>query len=213
MKKGADAGSTAPALLGCRPLMASGSRHHRTIRRCFLKKRKGERTVTEPTGNRILHPIPPLYDRNSTVLILGSFPSVRSRAEGFYYGHPQNRFWNVLASVYGKEEPRGIEDKKQFLLSHGVALWDVIASCEITGSADSSIRNAVPNDIGRILSAAPIRHLFVNGHTAEALYRRWILPQNGREAICLPSTSPANAAWTAERLRAAWSVIRNMKEL
>ncbi len=155
-----------------------------------------------------VHPIPPVCDAASEVLILGSFPSVRSREEGFFYGHPQNRFWKVLAAVCGREIPLTIPEKKAFLLSEKIALWDVIASCEIEGSADSTIRHAAPNDLSLILDAAPIRAIFVNGRTAEAYYRRFSEPKTGRKAICLPSTSPANAAWTSERLTEAWSVIR-----
>lgn len=153
------------------------------------------------------HGIAPVYDQSSKILILGSFPSVRSREVGFFYGHPQNRFWRTLAAVLGGEIPQTIEEKKQFLLSHSIALWDVVASCEITGSSDSSIRDVRVNDVETILSEAPIRQIFTNGATAHRLYRRFLQKRIGREAICLPSTSPANAAWSAERLAAAWSVI------
>lgn len=154
-----------------------------------------------------IHPIPPVYDSRSRVLILGSFPSVKSREEGFFYGHPQNRFWKVLSAVLGCSVPLSIGEKKQMLLDHGIALWDVIASCEIVGSADSSIRNVVPNDLRVILDTAPIEVVFVNGKTAEKYYNRYIRDKIGREAVCLPSTSPANAAWGMERLTAAWRVI------
>lgn len=154
------------------------------------------------------HPIPPVYDAHSRVLILGSFPSVRSREIGFFYGHPQNRFWCTLADVFADELPQSVEEKRIFLLRHRIALWDVIASCEITGSSDASIRNAVPNDLSVLLSSAPIGAIFTNGKTAHRLYCRYLLPQTGREAVCLPSTSPANAAWTQDRLNAAWSVLR-----
>lgn len=122
----------------------------------------------------------------------------------FFYGHPQNRFWRVVASIFSESVPQSIEEKKQFILSHRLALWDVIASCEIEGSADASIRNAVPNDLSSILRAAPIRKIFVNGKTAEKLYVKYIEPKTGIRAICLPSTSPANAAWTLDKLTAAW---------
>ena len=154
-----------------------------------------------------IHPIPPVYDSRSRVLILGSFPSVKSREEGFFYGHPQNRFWRVLSAVLGCSVPLSVEDKKRMLLQHRVALWDVIASCEITGSADSSIKNALPNDLNVILGGAPIEAIFVNGKTAEKYYNRYIRDKICREAVCLPSTSPANAAWGMERLTAAWRVI------
>ncbi|MBR3893683.1 MAG: DNA-deoxyinosine glycosylase [Clostridia bacterium] len=153
------------------------------------------------------HTITPIYDQNSRILILGSFPSVRSREVGFYYGHPQNRFWRTLAHVFDAEIPRSTDEKKAFLLSHGIALWDVIAACEIEGSSDASIRGAIPNDIAKILREAPIEAIFTNGATAHKLYRKLVEKQLGRSAILLPSTSPANAARTQENLDAAWSVI------
>ena len=154
----------------------------------------------------ILHPIPPVYDEASRVLILGSFPSVRSREEGFFYGHPQNRFWRVLAAVRNAPVPATTKEKTEFLLREHIALWDVIASCEIEGSADSSIRNAVPNNLSRILQAAPVAAVFTNGKTADRLYDRYF----GKLPIpktCLPSTSPANAACSLPRLIEAWRVI------
>ena len=158
---------------------------------------------------RVVHPIPALWDAGSKVLILGSFPSVKSRETAFFYGHPQNRFWRVCAAVCGKPVPTSIEEKKAFLHENHIALWDVIASCEIVGSSDASIKNAVANDIRPILDGADIAAIFVNGKTAAVLYEKYILPVTGRNAITLPSTSPANAAWSLERLRDAWSVIRN----
>ncbi len=160
------------------------------------------------TVNQQVHPFPPLFDARSEILILGSFPSVKSREQRFFYGHPQNRFWKVLAAVLGCPTPKTIAEKKAFLLENHVALWDVIASCEIEGSADSSIRNAKANDISPILKNAPIRRIFVNGGTAKKLYDRYILPAIGIEAVLLPSTSPANAAWSAERLIEAWQIIK-----
>ncbi len=155
----------------------------------------------------IIHPISPVFDKNSKVLILGSFPSVKSREQGFFYGHPQNRFWSVIARLTGEKLPSTIEEKKTLLLTHGIAVWDVLASCEINGSADSTIKNATPNDIRIILDDADVKAIFVNGLTAARFYDRYIKPQLGREAVCLPSTSPANAAWSVERLVAAWSII------
>ncbi|HNW85355.1 MAG TPA: DNA-deoxyinosine glycosylase [Candidatus Limiplasma sp.] len=155
----------------------------------------------------IAHPFPPVWDCNSRALVLGTFPSVQSRANAFYYGHPQNRFWRVLALLYGETIPTENEDKRALLLRHGIALWDVLASCDVTGSADGSIRNPVPNDIGALLTQAPIRQLFANGQTAAALYRRWCEPQAGLPIIPLPSTSPANAAWSVERLARAWAAL------
>ena len=153
------------------------------------------------------HSISPVFDENSRILILGSFPSVKSREVGFFYGHPQNRFWRTLANLFMEEIPRTIEEKKTFLLRHRIALWDVVASCEIMGSADSSIGNVVPNDIETILKVASIEKIFTNGGTAYRLYRRYLQPRTGMEAICLPSTSPANAAWTQERLIEEWRMI------
>ena len=152
----------------------------------------------------VSHPIPPVFDRNSKVLILGSFPSVKSREAQFFYGHPQNRFWKVTSKVFGVPEPKTVEEKKAFLLSHGIAVWDVIASCDITGSSDSSIKNVVPNDLSQILKVADIWTIFVNGKTAEKFYNKYIKDVIVREAVCLPSTSPANAAWSLERLTEAW---------
>lgn len=153
------------------------------------------------------HPISPVYDERSRVLILGSFPSVKSREQMFFYGHPQNRFWRVIAAVMRVDVPATVEEKRRFLLDHRIALWDVIASCDITGSSDSSIKNVVANDLTAILETAPIRQIFVNGKTAERYYNRYIRAAVGREAICLPSTSPANAACSIERLVDAWSVV------
>ena len=158
------------------------------------------------------YPFPPVYDERSRVLILGSFPSVKSREQGFFYGHPQNRFWRVLAAVFADEVPGTVPDRRAFLLRHGVALWDVLAACEIEGSADASIRAAAPNDLGPILAAAPIRAVYVNGQTAGKLYRTHIEPLTGRPAVTLPSTSPANADWTLERLIEAWQVITALSD-
>lgn len=159
-------------------------------------------------GAMITHPIEPVYNGDSRILILGSFPSVKSREAMFFYGHPQNRFWKVVSRVYECEEPRTIEEKREFLLRSGIAVWDVIASCDIEGSSDSSIRNVVQNDLRRILDSADIAQIFVNGKTAEKYYNKYIKESMQRDAICLPSTSPANAAWTVERLVEAWSIIR-----
>lgn len=154
--------------------------------------------------NHIIHPIPPFYDENSNILILGSFPSVKSREQLFFYGHPQNRFWKVIASVFETDKPETIPEKKAFLTEHHIALWDVIGSCDIEGSSDSSIENVVANDISPILKKAKIRGVFVNGKTAEKYYIKYMEPKTGIKAICLPSTSPANAAWSVERLVKQW---------
>ena len=154
------------------------------------------------------HPIPPLYNKDSEILILGSFPSVKSREAMFFYGHPQNRFWKVISSVYDNDEPKTIEEKRQFLLNNHIALWDVIASCDIEGSADGSIKNVKANDLSPILNNANIRQIYVNGKTAEQYYKLYIRPALGHDAICLPSTSPANATWTVDKLIDAWKIIK-----
>ncbi|MBQ2940907.1 MAG: DNA-deoxyinosine glycosylase [Clostridia bacterium] len=151
----------------------------------------------------IKHPIPPLYDENSKVLILGSFPSVKSREQMFFYGHPQNRFWRVLALVFGEDTPLTIEEKRSFVLRHNLALWDVLASCDIEGSADSTIKNAVANDLSEIIKNSKVAKIFVNGKTAEKYYIKYTEKKLGRKAICLPSTSPANASYSIERLKEA----------
>jgi len=158
-------------------------------------------------AEQLVHPFPPTWDEHSEILILGSFPSVKSREMAFFYGHPQNRFWRVVAALYEDNTPQTVEERHAFLLRHHIALWDVIASCTIVGSSDSSIRDAVPNDIRPILAGAPIRGIYTNGQTSSRLYIKYLLPQISREAICLPSTSPANAAWSFDRLTEAWSVI------
>lgn len=157
---------------------------------------------------KIVHPIEPFYQENSKILILGSFPSVKSREQMFFYGHSQNRFWKVISSIFGEKVPNSIEEKKKLLENNGIALWDVIHSCEITGSSDSSIKDARPNDISKILKSANIQKIFVNGKTAKVHYDKYIKNEIGREAICLPSTSPANAAWSLDKLIDAWSQIK-----
>ena len=154
-----------------------------------------------------IHPIPPVYDENSKILILGSFPSVKSRETGFFYGHPQNRFWKVTAAIMSEAVPKTIEEKRDFLLRNHIAVWDVIHSCEIEGSADSSIRNVKANDLKMIIDSADIRAIYVNGKTAEKYYIKYIEPELGIKAHCLPSTSPANAAWTLDRLIGEWARI------
>lgn len=153
------------------------------------------------------HPFGPLFNENSRVLILGSFPSVKSREQNFFYGHPQNRFWKVIAAVFDQPVPQNIGEKKQLILNSGLALWDSIASCEITGSSDASIRNARANDINVIVNNCNIERIYCNGRKSHELYCKYIEPQIGREAICLPSTSPANAQWTLDMLIEAWSAI------
>ena len=153
------------------------------------------------------HPFPPLFSRDSKTLILGSFPSVRSREQQFFYGHPQNRFWRVLAALCEEPLPQTIEEKKLLVLSHGLALWDSIAFCEIKGSSDSSITNAMPTDLRPVLEGSKIERIFCNGSASYDIYRKYQLPILGIEAVKLPSTSPANAAWSFDRLLEAWKVI------
>lgn len=150
------------------------------------------------------HPFSPVFDDRSHILILGSYPSVKSRQEGFFYGHPQNRFWPMVAAIFTEPVPVSVDEKKALLLRHGLALWDVIAACDITGSSDASIRNAVPVDIARITSRAPIERVICNGATAGRLYHKHLLPVTGMEAVVLPSTSPANAAWRMPALVDVW---------
>ena len=153
----------------------------------------------------IEHGFDPVYDARSRVLVLGSFPSVLSRANEFYYGNPQNRFWRVLAAYEGCATPETVDEKRAFLLAHGIALWDVIAECDIKGSSDASIKNVVENRVEHILAAAPVRAVVCNGATAGRLYRKYLEYRCGMPAIVLPSTSPANAAWSLEQLTERWS--------
>lgn len=146
----------------------------------------------------------PVFDEKSRVLILGTFPSVKSREENFYYGHPQNRFWRLLASLTGEDVPVTIAEKKALLLRHGIALWDVVLECDIIGSSDSSIRNVIPADINRILRSAKIERIIGNGDKACKLYEKYCREATGRDIIKCPSTSPANAAFGMERLIEEW---------
>jgi len=161
------------------------------------------------TINTIIHPIPPTFDSHSRVLILGSFPSVKTREMGYFYGHPQNRFWKVAAAIFQEDIPMSIEERHAFLLRNRIALWDSIRQCTISGSSDSSIRDVVPNDLRPILDSAPICQIYCNGQKSWEIFHRYIEPEIGRTAIVLPSTSPANASWNLERLIRAWSIIRN----
>lgn len=150
------------------------------------------------------HNIPPVFDENSKILILGSFPSVKSREAQFFYGHPQNRFWKVISSVFNCNCPQTVVEKKNFLLLNNIALWDVIYSCDITGSSDSSVKNAVPNDLSLILKNSSVTKIFTNGTLSYDLYSKLCFSDIGIKAVKLPSTSPANAAWSQERLVAEW---------
>ena len=154
--------------------------------------------------SHISHTFLPVYDESSKTLILGSFPSVKSREQRFYYGHPQNRFWKVLAAVCGCEVPKTIEEKKAMLLANHIAIWDVIDSCDIIGSSDSSIKNVVPADIAGILPKTKITKIFANGKTAGNLYKKFSEESTGIKVKVLPSTSPANAAFSLEKLIQEW---------
>ena len=159
---------------------------------------------------RILHPFGPLFGPESRILILGSFPSVKSREQNFFYGHPQNRFWKVIAALFDRPVPATIPEKKELILRHGLALWDSIASCVITGSSDASIRDVRANDLRMILDNSPIEKICCNGRKSHEMYQKYIQNEIGREAVCLPSTSPANAQFSVEKLIEAWSVIKLM---
>ena len=154
------------------------------------------------------HPFMPIYDQKAEILILGTFPSVKSRENEFYYGHPQNRFWKLLARIYEEETPETIEEKTAFLRKHYIALWDVIRSCEIEGSADHTIEKASANDIPSLLKATNIQKIYCNGKKAFELYRKFFKDIVDAEVYCLPSTSPANAVWTMEKLIGEWKILK-----
>ena len=158
----------------------------------------------------IVHPFGPLYNEQSRVLILGSMPSPKSREQLFFYGHPQNRFWPLMAALFGEKLPESIEEKRSLALRHGIAIWDTILACDIRGAGDSSIRNAVPTDLAPILAGSQISHIFCNGKASGACYHRYQEKLLQIPAITLPSTSPANAAWTMERLLEAWKVVADV---
>ncbi|MBC5684359.1 DNA-deoxyinosine glycosylase [Ruminococcus hominis] len=164
----------------------------------------------EQTYTHVSHDFEPVFDENSKVLILGTFPSVKSRENRFYYGHPQNRFWKVIAGLTESEVPQTIEEKKKLLLEHGIAIWDVIESCDIIGSSDSSIKNVVPADIERVVANSKIQNIYANGGTAKKLYEKYSQKKTGREIIGLPSTSPANAAYSLERLLECWQKVKKV---
>lgn len=153
------------------------------------------------------HLIEPIYDKDSKILILGSFPSVKSREANFFYHHPQNRFWRVLAAVYQDIVPEEIADKKAFLKRHQIALWDVIASCNIKGSSDSSISDVEVNDLNMIIANSSVKHIYTNGNLADKLYHRYFDAIIDLPVTKLPSTSPANAAYSLDKLLIYWRVI------
>lgn len=154
--------------------------------------------------SHVVHTFGPIYNEQSNILILGSVPSVKSREMQFYYGHPQNRFWKVTAGIWQEDVPETIEEKKNFLLRSRIALWDVIESCDIMGSSDSSIKNVVPNDMDVILKQAPVQAIFANGDKAYQLFLKYCKKDGQPGVYKLPSTSPANAAWNVERLIETW---------
>ena len=153
----------------------------------------------------------PVFDENSKVLILGSFPSVKSREAAFFYGHPQNRFWPLLGRILNSEVPKDTCERTVLLKKHGIALWDVIEECDIIGSSDSSIKNVVPVDIMRVLEIADIQEIYCNGTTSYNLFMKYLYPICERTPIKLPSTSPANAAWTMDRLLGEWNRIGRLQ--
>ena len=156
----------------------------------------------------LTHTFEPVFDKDSRIIILGSFPSVKSRENNFYYGHPQNRFWKVLSRVYKEDVPQTTDEKKIFLLSHRIAVWDVIESCTIIGSSDTSIKDVVVNDFTKVLENTAIETIYVNGGKAYELYHKYAEEKTGIKAIKLPSTSPVNATWSLDKLCDAWKVIK-----
>ncbi len=177
-----------------------------------MEKEVKMRQAEEKAATTVYHEFGPFYNVESRVLILGTIPSPKSREQGFYYGHPRNRFWKVLAQVFGETEPKSVDEKKALALRHHVALWDVLASCTIRGAEDASIRDAVPNDLNVILSRADIRGIFATGKKAAALYRKYCQAKTKRACVCLPSTSPANCAVHDEELLQAYKAIRQCVE-
>ena len=156
---------------------------------------------------RASHEFPPVFDENSEILILGSFPSVKSRQESFFYANPQNRFWKMMAQLLNESTPKDTKDKIVMLKKHKIALWDVIESCDIVGSSDSSISNVVPVDISQILSRANIIKVYANGGKAFELYNKYLYPKTQLEITKLPSTSPANAGYSFDKLLSEWKKI------
>lgn len=158
----------------------------------------------EQNYQHIVHPFPPLFHSESKILILGSLPSVKSREEMFFYGHPQNRFWKMLSQIFQVPVPQNIEEKKQLILSHDLALWDAIYSCDIIGSSDSSIKNVTPTDLTDILNNSEVQKVICNGKTSGKYYEQYQMKLTQIKPVVLPSTSPANAAWTLDRLAEQW---------
>lgn len=155
-------------------------------------------------SNTVIHPFAPVFDKNCKILILGSFPSVKSREISFYYGHPQNRFWKVMAALLDYTVPQTTEEKKRMLLQNHIALWDTLHSCEIEGSADNTIQNPVPNDIASLLNGSAVRRIYFNGNASGKLYKKYVSPKPDIPGVILPSTSPANAQYSLFRLTEVW---------
>ncbi len=156
----------------------------------------------------IVHPLKPLYNSESKTLILGSFPSVKSREYNFFYAHPQNRFWKVISSLFNAPLPNTIEEKTKLILDNNLALYDVIYSCDILSSADSTIKNVTPSDLTKVIKNSKIDKVFVNGKTAEFYYKKYTEQTLGLKCVCLPSTSPANANFSLEKLIEKWQIIK-----
>jgi hypoxanthine-DNA glycosylase len=156
----------------------------------------------------ITHPLRPVFQADSKVLILGSFPSVKTREYGFFYGHAQNRFWPLLERIFDVKPLADIEEKKAFLLQHHLAVYDVVYRCDIIGSSDASIQNAIPSDLSPIIKEADIQQIFCNGGTAYRYYQTYQERKTGRKAIQLPSTSPANARYSMDDLYNQWKILR-----
>ncbi len=157
----------------------------------------------------IVHPLKPLYNSESKTLILGSFPSVKSRELNFFYAHPQNRFWKVISAIFDSSLPMTIEEKTNLILNNNLALYDVIYSCDIISSADNTIKNVTPSNLTEVIKNSKINNIFVNGKTAEFYYKKYLEKQLGLKCVCLPSTSPANASKSLEQLIVAWSAVKN----
>ena len=166
--------------------------------------------MSDSNSDTVYHTLTPWYDENARVLILGTIPSVKSRECGCYYGHPQNRFWTTMSTVFDEVISNSAEGRRAFCKKHHIALWDVLASCDIQGSQDMSIRNPIPNDIALLISQTHITTVFTTGKKAAQLYDRYVFPKTHIQAITLPSTSPANRRWfTQEQLTVLYAVIRD----
>lgn len=156
----------------------------------------------------MIHPFEPVFDNNSSILILGTFPSLKSRESGFFYGHPQNRFWKLIALLVGSNKiPQSLHEKKEILLRNKIAIWDIVYSCNIKGSSDTSIRNIIPNNLSKILEFSNIKQIYANGEKAYQIYMKYCYQNTKKDIIKLPSTSSANASYNLERLKAAWEKI------